>query len=106
MRFVNNDPRRVIVLSIPDWGVTPFAAERETEKIAMEIDAYNAACKSITEKNNSHFIAITKAQRADGNQDTYLAADQLHPSGMEYAKWAQLVFTLLLSDRLRFVFGK
>lgn len=79
---------RVIVLSIPDWGVTPFAAGNNQQKIANEIDAHNQICESAALNFESHFINITTSQRIDGNKEEFLATDKLHPSGKEYAKWA------------------
>jgi len=87
--FANNNSTHVVVLSIPDWGVTPFAEGRDREKIATEIDAYNLVCKMAAQKFNIHFIDITTAQRLDGNKEEFLAADKLHPSGKEYKKWAE-----------------
>ena len=89
IEFANNKSTHVVVLSIPDWGVTPFAEGRDREKIAREIDAYNLVCKIAAQKFNTHFIDITTAQRLDGNKEEFLAADKLHPSGKEYAKWAK-----------------
>jgi lysophospholipase L1-like esterase len=86
--FAGNQPNRVVVLSIPDWGVTPFAADRDRAKIAVEIDAYNAACKGITETLNCNYIDITESTRHNGHNPEFLAPDLLHPSGMEYAIWA------------------
>lgn len=86
--FAGGKPSHVFVLSIPDWGVTPFAAERDTVKIATEIDAYNTTNARICGLYHIHYINITEAQRADGNKDVYLANDKLHPSALEYAKWA------------------
>lgn len=79
----------VIVLSIPDWGVTPFAVHKPTEKIRSEIDMYNFICQAEAEYFQTHFIDITTSQRLDGNHAEFLAHDQLHPSGKEYFKWAQ-----------------
>ena len=87
--FANNNSTHVVVLSIPDWGVTPFAEGRDSKKIATEIDAYNLVCKMAAQKFNTHFIDITTAQRLDGNKEEFLAADKLHPSGKEYKKWAE-----------------
>ena len=87
--FANNNSTHVVVLSIPDWGVTPFAEGRDREKIAREIDAYNLVCKIAAQKFNTHFIDITTAQRVDGNKEEFLAADTLPPSGKEYTKWAK-----------------
>jgi lysophospholipase L1-like esterase len=80
---------RVFVLSIPDWGITPFAGDRDAQKIANEINAYNDVCKSVSSEYNCMFIDITVSQRTDGRKPEFLAADGLHPSGLEYAKWAK-----------------
>jgi lysophospholipase L1-like esterase len=88
IQFTNNKPNHVFVLSIPDWGVTAFAEGRDRKKIAEEIDAYNNVCKITAAKLNTNYIDITASQRADGNKEEFLAEDKLHPSGKEYAKWA------------------
>jgi lysophospholipase L1-like esterase len=79
---------RVFVLSIPDWGVTPFAEGRDRPAVAAAIDAYNAAAKDICEQHKVVYIDITDSQRTDGNKQEFLAPDGLHPSGKEYSKWA------------------
>ncbi len=91
IEFAKNISTHVVVLSIPDWGVTPFAEGRDREKIATEIDAYNLVCKMAAQKFNTHFIDITTAQRLDGSKEEFLAVDKLHPSGKEYKKWAERV---------------
>ena len=88
IQFAKNKPNHVFVLSIPDWGVTPFAEGSNRKQIAAEIDAYNKVCEEGAANFNTHYIDITTSQRADGNKDDFLAADKLHPSGKEYAKWA------------------
>ena len=88
MFFADNQPNRVFVLSIPDWGVTPFAADRDKAKIAVEIDAYNDACRGITEMLHCNYIEITESTRHNGHNPDFLAPDLLHPSNMEYAIWA------------------
>lgn len=95
IQFADGNSKKVFVLSIPDWGVTPFAAGRDIKQIALEIDAYNAVCQHISEKYNVHYIDITVAQRRDGHLLEFLASDQLHPSAKEYAKWA-----VLLADKM------
>lgn len=87
--FAGNKAARVIVLSIPDWGATPFAEGRDTKKIAAEIDAYNAANRSISEKFKVHYIDITPGTREAATDESLVAADKLHPSAKEYARWAQ-----------------
>ena len=96
IQFAGGDASRVFVLSIPDWGVTPFAKDRDRNKIANEIDAFNAVCKTAAEASNCHFIDITESQRSDGNDPAFLAADELHPSGAEYKKWAEKLAVAIL----------
>ena len=79
---------RVTVLSIPDWGVTPFASNRDRQQIAKDIDEYNGACALEAAAAGVHFLDITTSQRSVGHLADFLAGDQLHPSGNEYAKWA------------------
>ena len=87
----------VIVLSIPDWGVTPFAINKPTEKICSEIDVYNFICQAEAEYFQTHFIDITTSQRLDGKNGEFLTHDQLHPSGKEYFKWAVQLSNIIQS---------
>jgi lysophospholipase L1-like esterase len=100
IQFAGNKPANVFVLSIPDWGVTPFAADKKGQQIATEIDAYNAVCKSMSEKHQTHFIDITFSQREDGSKEEFLANDKLHPSGKEYGKWAKLLSDGIIKEAL------
>jgi lysophospholipase L1-like esterase len=88
IQFAANQPKKVFVLSIPDWGVTTFAEGRDRKKIADEIDAFNKVCKKVSSLHQCHFIDITSSQRTDGRKAEFLAPDGLHPSAKEYAKWA------------------
>jgi lysophospholipase L1-like esterase len=88
IQFAGNKPNHVFVLSIPDWGVTPFAEGRDRKQIADEIDVYNLVCEKSAAAFKTLFINITTSQRGDGNKMKFLAPDGLHPSGMEYKKWA------------------
>lgn len=89
VRKAGNDPRRVAVLSIPDWGATPFADDRDKNTIAMEIDSFNAVCGLAANEFYCHYINITDAQRKNASNEAYLASDKLHPSALEYGLWAQ-----------------
>jgi len=88
IRFAGNEPWRVFVFSIPDWGITPFASGRDASGIAAEIDEYNEVCKRRALHFQANYIEITNSQRQDGREEDFLAPDGLHPSGKEYAKWA------------------
>jgi lysophospholipase L1-like esterase len=88
IHYAGNRADRVVVLSIPDWGVTPFATGRDRAQIATEIDAYNAANKQIALQYNVHYIDITPWTREAATDNSLLANDGLHPSGKEYKRWA------------------
>lgn len=94
--FTSNNPEHVFVLSIPNWGITPFAEGRDRNKITTEIDNYNKACKIITEKAGCIFIDNTAAQRENDSIEM-LAGDGLHPSGKEYAKWSEKLATIIFA---------
>lgn len=83
---------RVLVLSIPDWGVTPFAARegRDAAQVARELDACNAAARAACEQRGVAFVDITAVSRARGDEAAMLVDDGLHPSAAMYALWTQL----------------
>jgi len=84
-------PGRVIVLSIPDWGATPFAAKKDSRKIADDIDRFNVICENYAGQMKTHYINITEDTRKAKKDASLLAADQLHYSGKEHAIWAEKV---------------
>lgn len=87
--FAGGDASRVVVLSIPDWGVTPFAEGRDRARIAREIDAFNAAARQVTAELGARWVDVTPCSREAGAAADMLAADGLHPSGRQYARWAE-----------------
>lgn len=88
IEYADKKNARVFVLSIPDWGVTPFAEGRNRELIGREIDHFNMINKSIAERYNVNYIEITTGTRESANDSSLIAADGLHPSAKEYKRWA------------------
>lgn len=86
--LARNGSRGVLVLSIPDWGVTPFAQGRDRAQIAAQIDAFNAVNAAETERAGSWYLEITHLTREKAESPGWLAGDGLHPSGAMYAAWA------------------
>tara|TARA_Y100000768_G_scaffold328641_1_gene266721 strand:+ start:2761 stop:3432 length:672 start_codon:yes stop_codon:yes gene_type:complete len=83
----SNDKKNVFVLSIPDYGVTPFGKERGKEKIFREINSYNDINRKISEKYNVMYFDITEISRKAENDTSLLADDNLHPSKKMYKMW-------------------
>lgn len=98
--FAKGDPNRVAVISIPDWGITPFAKTRNTDQeiVNREINDYNAAKKEIAEELKVHFIEITQEYRTIGALPEMVVADNLHPSSLVYEKWAKKLTSSVLSS--------
>ena len=92
--FAEVNSNHVVVISIPDWGITPFAEAKNIDrnKVTNEINAYNLACKTISEKHEVTYIDITKEYSAVGAQLEMLAADGLHPSAKMYEIWTSKIF--------------
>jgi lysophospholipase L1-like esterase len=92
------EPVRVLVLSIPDWGVTPFAhhSGRSPAAIAAEIDAFNAINHAEAERAGAHYVDITPVSRQAAKDLSWIANDGLHPSGRMYAEWAKLALPVVL----------
>jgi lysophospholipase L1-like esterase len=88
VEFAGGKAGRVIVLSIPDWGVTPFAEGRDRAEIGREIDHFNAIGREETLAAGAHWIDVTPASR-EAHPD-WNAPDGLHPSAAQYSRWAAL----------------
>lgn len=95
--YAGGNPTHVIVLSIPDWGITPFAWGRDTTQIAQEIDAFNTVNLDEAQKANVHYVDITPISRQALADSSLLAPDGLHPSGKMYTEWTKLVLPKALS---------
>jgi len=87
--FAGGDVERVLVLSIPDWGVTPFAEGRDRAQIAREIDAFNRIKRQESEAAGVWFVDVTGISREATTDPTLVAGDGLHPSGVMYARWVE-----------------
>jgi lysophospholipase L1-like esterase len=89
--LAGGDPGRVVVLSIPDWGVTPFADGRERSKIRAQIDQFNRVNQKESLAAGVHYVDITPISRQAVEDSSLLATDHLHPSGKMYAAWVDLL---------------
>lgn len=87
--FAGGNAQKVIVVSIPDWGVTPFAEGRDRAKIAAEIDRYNAINREEAARAGARYVDITPISRA--NDAALVAGDGLHPSGKQYSEWVKSI---------------
>lgn len=96
IEYAGGDATRVIVFSIPDWGVTPFAAGRDRAQISAEINAFNAVNLEETQSAGSYYVDVTPVSREAVARPNLIASDNLHPSGMMYAEWVKLALPVAL----------
>lgn len=97
--LAGGDKSRVFVVSIPDYGYTPFGKSNQ-EKISREMDAYNAVNKSTAEKMGVSYFYITDISRRGLTEPDLVATDGLHPSSKMYAEWVDLI---MRSEGVQFI---
>ncbi len=94
IEYAGGKPEHVIVLSIPDWGVTPFATGRDRGQISSEINTFNQINLEESQKAGIHYVDITPVSREAVYNSSLIAGDGLHPSGKMYAEWAKQVLPI------------
>jgi lysophospholipase L1-like esterase len=89
--FAGGDKSKVFVVSIPDYGFTPFGKEKQT-KISAELDEFNRINKMIADKYQISYFNITPISRQGFVDPELVASDNLHPSGKQYSKWVDMIY--------------
>ena len=89
--------KHVFVVSIPDWGVTPFAGQVNADRaeVGKEIDQFNAIAKDLTVTAGVQFIDITPITR---HRKDLVADDGLHPSAQMYGLWVQKILPIVMAE--------
>lgn len=93
IRLAGGEAGRVIVISIPDWGVTPFARkdERSTAEIAGEIDAFNEVTRELAKHHGTRYVNVTDISREVADDILLVANDGLHPSPQQHRRWTKRI---------------
>lgn len=92
--FAGGDKEKVFVVSIPDYGYTPFGKEKQAT-ISEEIDAFNNINRSVAEKYGISYFDITPLSRKGFEDPELVASDGLHPSGKQYRLWVEIILQQL-----------
>ena len=91
IKLASDNSDRVFVVSIPDYGVTPFGQKKNPTEIASEIDIYNKKASEIAETYGVVFINITDISKLALGDETLVSGDGLHPSGKMYSQWVERI---------------
>jgi lysophospholipase L1-like esterase len=90
IELAGGDKKKVFVVSIPDYGFTPFGKPKQ-DAITHDIDAFNSANESIAKRIGVRYINITDISRNGFEDPALVAADGLHPSGKQYKLWVERI---------------
>ncbi len=97
IELAGNRLSRVVVISVPDWSVTPFAEGRDRTRISAEIELFNSVNAEIAKAAGVRRVDITDASRDVGAAGELLVSDGLHPGPGMYDRWAELVLPAALA---------
>ncbi len=92
INYLKKGNSKVIVISIPDWGYSPYGSSYDRERISDEIDQFNNILKKISEQNNLNFVDVTQISRLAIKEPNLIAEDKLHPSGLMYFEWVEKIY--------------
>ncbi|RFZ81191.1 SGNH/GDSL hydrolase family protein [Mucilaginibacter terrenus] len=96
--YAGGNKAHVFVLSIPDWGVTPFANSRDRQQIAKEIDEFNAINAAETVSSGLSYTNITLISKKASADTNLTANDGLHPSAVMYSLWVEQLLPAVKSQ--------
>ena len=88
------DDGSMIIISIPDWGYTPFGENYNRESISAEINRFNNSLKKFADINDLKFVDVTDISRRALYQNNLITKDNLHPSGVMYSLWAEKIYNI------------
>ena len=92
MNSLKKSNGNIIIVSIPDWGYTPFGNSYNREVISSEINLFNNSLINFANSNGLKYVDVTEISRRALNESNLLASDNLHPSGLMYLEWAKKIY--------------
>ena len=95
LKLVDNRKERLFVVSIPDWGASPYGATLNRTQISKEIDEFNSVLKEESEKRGIRYFNITTISRRALTDNSLIASDRLHPSGKMYKLWVDKIIPVI-----------
>lgn len=87
----------VLIISIPDWGSSPYGENMDRNQISTEINTFNNSLKSFANINGLKYVDVTEISRRAINEPNLITSDNLHPSGLMYLEWAKKIFNVWIN---------
>ena len=96
IQATRGESQHVLVMSIPDYSLTPEGKKLDTTKIKREIDLFNTLNKKVAKDFKCQYLDITVLGREAKSNPTWVAKDGLHPSAVAYKNWANRIFPFIV----------
>ena len=90
IQYAGGEKKNVFVVSIPDYGYTPFGKNNQ-EKITAELVQFNAVNKQVSDSLGLTYVNITPISQRGLAEPDLVAGDGLHPSSKMYKLWVDLI---------------
>ena len=96
MKKIKKNDGSIIIISIPDWGYSPFGESSDMIDISSQIDLFNSSLRKFASTNNLKFVDVTEISRRGIDEPNLIAGDSLHPSGIMYLEWAKKIYEICI----------
>jgi len=94
MKRIKKNDGSIVIISIPDWGYSPFGESSDMNDISGQIDLFNSSLRKFATTNNLKYVDVTEISRRGINEPDLIADDNLHPSGIMYLEWAEKIYDI------------
>ncbi len=94
MERIKKNGGSIIIISIPDWGYTPFGESSDMSDISEQINLFNSSLKKFASTNGLKYVDVTEISRRGINEPDLITNDNLHPSGIMYLEWAKKIYNI------------
>ncbi len=97
MKRIKKNNGSIIIISIPDWGYTPFGESSDMSDISEQINLFNSSLRKFASTNGLKYVDITEISRRGINEPDLITNDNLHPSGIMYLEWAKKIYNIWIN---------
>ena len=94
MKRIKKNDGNIIIISIPDWGYTPFGQSNDMSNISEKINLFNSSLRKFASTNDLKYVDVTEISRRAINEPDLITNDNLHPSGIMYLEWAKKIYNI------------
>ena len=94
MKRIKKNDGSIIIISIPDWGYTPFGESSDMSDISEQINLFNSSLRKFATTNGLKYVDVTEISRRGINEPDLITSDNLHPSGIMYLEWAKKIYNI------------